>query len=348
MLAMHENRKAEGKDPILFIAEGGKAKKPLIGTAIDMWEASLKKGSKLLVTSAHPTDPRLCKLADRGVEVYYANWHKTGIAKDLEPEEIAEKFSLLPQEMLYRFNPASEPVRELRFLVDMRNYLIFYRIKAANKRDAILRGRGLSTERVAREQNALKKKRKLEKIKKLPAFMKEADDELALLMASSESDYDREITELAKSIQDCRTFNRVFGMKNAWISAAEVVVRIGNVSRFETVSSLWHYAGFHVVDGHAPRRKKGDAVTWNPKLKTALWRCIDAGLKNNVPLIREMYEKFRAIEFAVHDEKHPNCKTKVGHCGARARRRVIKELLINYYNATGGVGKPRAMAVAAD
>lgn len=35
----------------------------------------------------------------------------------------------------------------------------------------------------------------------------------------------------------------------------------GDISRFPTVSKLWKYLGLHVVDGHAPKRKKGESWT---------------------------------------------------------------------------------------
>lgn len=36
------------------------------------------------------------------------------------------------------------------------------------------------------------------------------------------------------------------------------------------VRALWHYCGLHVVDGHAPRRKKGLRSDWDPKARAAL------------------------------------------------------------------------------
>ncbi len=42
------------------------------------------------------------------------------------------------------------------------------------------------------------------------------------------------------------------------------------IENFATPSALWHYAGLHVENGHAPRREKGVAQDYNPKLKTVL------------------------------------------------------------------------------
>jgi hypothetical protein len=55
-----------------------------------------------------------------------------------------------------------------------------------------------------------------------------------------------------------------------WISAqrgiglpgfARLLGVTGNIDRFPTVSKLWKYLGLHVVDGHAPKRVKGESWT---------------------------------------------------------------------------------------
>lgn len=39
----------------------------------------------------------------------------------------------------------------------------------------------------------------------------------------------------------------------------------GSLDRFATVSKLWAYLGMHVVDGAAPKRKKGERANWSPQ-----------------------------------------------------------------------------------
>lgn len=54
--------------------------------------------------------------------------------------------------------------------------------------------------------------------------------------------------------------------------------------------SLWHYAGLHVVDGHAARRQKGRQSDWSPALRTL---CIGPkGLADQIVLHRP--EPYRA------------------------------------------------------
>lgn len=38
--------------------------------------------------------------------------------------------------------------------------------------------------------------------------------------------------------------------------AATLITRIGDPSRFATISALWAYCGLHVIDGKAPKRKR--------------------------------------------------------------------------------------------
>lgn len=39
----------------------------------------------------------------------------------------------------------------------------------------------------------------------------------------------------------------------------------GPLDRFATVSKLWAYLGMHVVEGEAPRRRKGERANWSPQ-----------------------------------------------------------------------------------
>lgn len=355
MLTLHKNYQGVAKEPIFFVGENGEAKE-LKGEKAVVWLNKLKKGSELLVTSAHSVDRQLCEQEKRGIKIYYTNWHKTGIEKDLEPDQIAAKFSMLDRSILYRFVPRVDLI-PLRDAVDVRNYQVRVRVAMTNRRGAILRACGVSAKKIKDLQKRTKEDKKatkqLQKLaNKLPKYMLEEDEEVSMELATTETAVSEHIAELAQQVEECRIFNRVFGMEAGWRSSAEFVVRVGDISRYLTVSSLWHYCGFHVVNGYAPRRKIGEPSDWNPKVRTVLWKCIDAGLKNNVPTIRNMYQEFLGQELNTHDAKHPGCKHPQGHCGARARRRVTKELLTRYYNEAGGIGRPRekdekTMAVAA-
>jgi hypothetical protein len=61
--------------------------------------------------------------------------------------------------------------------------------------------------------------------------------------------------------------------------------------------SLWHYLGLHVVDGHSPRKSKGQRADWNPVGRTI---CLQPGglgeqiVRLRVPKYREIYDATKA------------------------------------------------------
>ena len=58
------------------------------------------------------------------------------------------------------------------------------------------------------------------------------------------------------------------GMENI----GKVIAFVGDISRFPTVSKLWSYSGYSVKNGEAPRKVKGQKVTWNKNLRIMCWR----------------------------------------------------------------------------
>lgn len=64
--------------------------------------------------------------------------------------------------------------------------------------------------------------------------------------------------------------------------SACIIMSIGDITRFATVSKLWAYSGLHVIDGRAARRKKGEKSNWNSFLKTKLFVLSDCLMKLNI------------------------------------------------------------------
>lgn len=326
MLTLHRKYSGISKEPVLYVAENGKAKE-LKGSKARAWLDGLGKKTRLLSTSAHSSDAILLALAAQGVQLFTAHWHATGIDKGLEPAEIAAAFSLLEESTL-RTYVGRPDLAELRALVLCRNAVLDYRKAAASQLGAAIRSLGVSEDR-------------------LPKFATISMEELEADSKPIEAACAKEVIKKAEKVADARIFTKVFGMKAVGVLAAQFVSSVGDMSRFPSVASFWHYLGQHVVNGKAPKRQRGMVNDWNAEARTALWNIIDVGLKNNSPVIRALYEKYKAAELAVHDQKCPDCETKLGHCGARARRKVTKELLKQYYVAAGGTGKKRAAAAAA-
>jgi hypothetical protein len=97
------------------------------------------------------------------------------------------------------------------------------------------------------------------------------------------------------------------------------------IERFPTVSSLWKYAGFHVVDGKAPRMRKGEKVTWNPKLRALCWNIAASFVKQRNSPYRKWYDEFKKQEI----EKYPELAKFI--IELRARRKVAKLFLAHVF-----------------
>jgi len=109
---------------------------------------------------------------------------------------------------------------------------------------------------------------------------------------------------------------------------------------FKTISKLWRYAGYAVNgDGFAEKRKAGEVLHFNPRLKTHLWKVGESFVKTGDGY-RKLYEQFRND----YDEKwltpeicgSKGCKNKGngkcmdGHRYEAAKRKTVKVFLAHY------------------
>jgi hypothetical protein len=132
--------------------------------------------------------------------------------------------------------------------------------------------------------------------------------------------------------------------------AAGLVAWIDDISKAPHVSSLWRYAGLHVEDGRAPRRKRGEKADWNPRLRTHMWKITKQVLMARDPFYYGWYKEFKEREVEkckkngiriVPASKLPTKGGKKyeppgvisqGHVENRARRKVAKLLLAHLWH----------------
>ena len=50
------------------------------------------------------------------------------------------------------------------------------------------------------------------------------------------------------------------------------LVTLFDINKADRPSGFWHYAGLHVVNGKAPKRKRGKKLDYNPKAKVLCWK----------------------------------------------------------------------------
>lgn len=307
-IAIHRTFDKEKKgDPIYLVAEDGKVKK-YTGLKLDPFLQSIGWNLTIRVTSLAYFLPSLQQMADQGAKIVSAHWHNTGISKGLEPEEIALQFLDIPEDKLFKVQLRKD-LHELRALINARQAVIKYRKASYQTMQAAARSLGYA-------DGAVK-----------PAWLSQQEDEIHKIEKMNELPIEKDIAKLAAKIPECVLFNQILGVKGSWGTSSGVIAYLGDPSRFPTVASLWHYSGQHVVDGKAPKRQKGVNSTWNSNVRTALWNWADSMLKTKNPIWRPIYDQYLAEELSVHLDKHPGCQTVQGHSGARARRRVVKDVL---------------------
>lgn len=137
--------------------------------------------------------------------------------------------------------------------------------------------------------------------------------------------------------------------------AGGLVAWIDDISRSPHVSSLWKYAGLHVVDGAAPGRKRGEKAPWNWRLKTHTWKCVKQLLMAQSPktgggFYDTWYRKYKSDEVekceragmkivpsaglpTKNKKKYePEGTISIGHVDNRAKRKVAKLFLAHVWH----------------
>jgi len=127
------------------------------------------------------------------------------------------------------------------------------------------------------------------------------------------------------------------------IYSAKLVSYLGDCSRFDTVSKLWAYTGNHIIEGKAPKRRKGQDANWNHKLRMLTWQISDQFVRQNKGYYRRKYdeEKERQLEqefeegilFEKYGKPYKQEDTKLsrGHAHNRALRKIRKHFLSHYW-----------------
>lgn len=127
------------------------------------------------------------------------------------------------------------------------------------------------------------------------------------------------------------------------ILSANLIKNLGDCSQYETVSKLWAHCGQSVINGKAPRRRKGQNISYNPKLKTLVWKISDSLMKQNKGYYRQIYDTEKVkqlnkvysegfLEENFNGYKKEDTKLTKGHAHARALRKMGKIFLDHYWH----------------
>lgn len=136
-----------------------------------------------------------------------------------------------------------------------------------------------------------------------------------------EKDIDESLQDLAEDLPIVEKMIAVKGVGK--ITAIKVAAMI-DIRKADTISALWRYAGYGVVDGKAEKPKSGEKLHYNKRLKTACYLIGSSFLKSNSPY-RSVYDE--AKEY--YKVNRPGW-TKA-HCHNAAMRKMIKVWLAHLW-----------------
>lgn len=129
--------------------------------------------------------------------------------------------------------------------------------------------------------------------------------------------------------------------------SAQLIAQIDNIEKFDTVASLWRFAGFAVFEGKAEKNQKGEKGHFNRRLKGICFNIGQQFIYQQTPGYVDIYyaekERQRALTPDILCKQCSNgtvvlwadCQSKKSHTQAmtdahidnRARRKMIKALL---------------------
>jgi len=120
--------------------------------------------------------------------------------------------------------------------------------------------------------------------------------------------------------------------------AGALLWSIGSAGRFASFGKIVRYAGLDVTPGGAaPKRRKGQRVTWNPYLRTTLFKLTEVWNKMKESQWRAMWDAQKAIYIQTRPDllevKNKSGKdVSKGKIHNMARRKVQREFLRNLYH----------------
>jgi hypothetical protein len=115
--------------------------------------------------------------------------------------------------------------------------------------------------------------------------------------------------------------------------AAQLLAQIDDIGKFDTVSKLWRFAGWAVIDGKRERCKKGKTSSYNRRLKSTCYLIGEQFITHQTPLYADIYyaEKARLRRLYPEPIEAPDSPWKynytASHIHRMARRKMIKIFL---------------------
>jgi len=123
-------------------------------------------------------------------------------------------------------------------------------------------------------------------------------DELHRRIKDLEDYIDGRIADLLKAHPAYPWFSKVKGIGKENIG--KVVGQV-DIERATTISALWKFAGFSVENGKAPKRAKGEKLSYNSQLRSMCWR-----LGSSLLRARGKFYDYYLAQKAVYVQRYEN------------------------------------------
>lgn len=113
-----------------------------------------------------------------------------------------------------------------------------------------------------------------------------------------EGEYDKDLAKMVKNEPIFKAMSKVKGIGP--LTAAKLIAMI-DIKRAPTVSALWRYCGYAVIDGKAERPTKGEKLHFNRRLRTVGYQIGGSFLKSKSPYA-DLYYRARERYGIVHPD----------------------------------------------
>src|ERR1700733_1962178 len=298
-----------GKGETIYISSAGKKAKKYSDVTIEKWIKTLTKTSVVRLVNPNGFNKLLLRIVGisektkrprTAAQLVYGYWHDTSIPKGTEPPEIAALLAKADPAIFHPLNLRTDLIN-LRKAVRMRKAFVDLRTGLSNK---LFQIEGKTLRELSTKQAAVAKD-----------FDGMIADEL------------RNVIRVASTISECIVLQKVM-RQEALLTPAQILASLGDPLRFHSVGGLWHYCGFHVVDGKAPKHRFGENSNFKGELRTIMHVWAECMVRGKNRYWRPRFNAHRATV----DKTHPEWSK--GHRMNHALRMIAKECLKQFWIRT--------------
>lgn len=130
--------------------------------------------------------------------------------------------------------------------------------------------------------------------------------------------------EIKAAVKDYPIYEYLCRVKGIGPMLAAQLIAMIDIGRANTVSALWRFAGYAVIDGERERPTKGEKLHYNARLKKVCYLVGTSFLKSNSPY-RQVYDSGRVY----YEANRPEWTKARQHMASM--RRMIKQFLCHLW-----------------